>query len=178
MTATESTRIVQPGEQVHAIASGLTIPTGTGLMGASIVLRRGQTLTVSSAFIEASRNRHGDLGWPAIVDDDDEQVRRWGRVHLRRGPAPDDMLPWEPGTPEHAEAREAARRRAWAVLDPAERREALADVERVYGPPAVTSTTLNRAPDPSIRAAAEQDRRIREGGMRQRSSYAPERRSV
>ncbi|MGX1701704.1 hypothetical protein [Microbacterium sp. NPDC055357] len=153
-------RIVSPGEEVYCVAHGLTISTSTGgvLGGRFVTLRPGQTFVVTAAMIEASRDRHGRIGWPAWVHDEAEQVRRWGKVMLRPGRPAEDFVPWRFGSEEWAEARETARRRAWAQDSPAEQRAALAEVERVYGPGRKTSFTTNkqRYGTPSEHAASEQ----------------------
>lgn len=138
MTATS--KPLAPGEQFHALHTGLTVLTTPGALASSVVLRRGQTVTVTDALREASRDREG-RSWLDLVDDADAQIARWGRQMIARGPAPDDLTTWEPGSVEAQEAREQARREAWALPTEEARRDALAAVERIYGP-AVTSRTL------------------------------------
>src|SRR5690606_35283732 len=103
------------------------------LMASSVVLRRGDALTVTPEILEASRDQDG-RSWLDLLDDEPGQIARWGRVQVRRGPATDDLAVTERGTPEHREAREEARRAAWALGNSQERWQALRDVERIYGP--------------------------------------------
>lgn len=123
----------------HALHAGLTISLSPGQ---GVVTARGAEFEVTPAMLTAARRPDGSLGWLDLLDDEDAQVRRWGRLMLARGPAPDDLTPWDPeSATERAEAREAARKAAWALDDEDERRKALEDVWAVYGPPRPTSTT-------------------------------------
>jgi hypothetical protein len=134
MTGTAPT----PGSQIHALHTGLTLATGdtTG----SVVLLRGQVFTVTDALLAANRDRLGQC----FLDDlsDAAQINRWGRVMLSAGPSPADLTPWEPGGPEHAEAREEARKAAWGLSTQHERAEALAAVQARYGAAPLTSKTI------------------------------------
>lgn len=163
-------RIPSAGETLHVLRSGLTVSLGGGslMSGRAVVLERGQTFTVTSAMIEAARDRHGSLdgSWLGVVYDDDAQRARYGAVIVRPGPAPADLRPWEYGSPEWFNARDTARRRAYALPSEAERREALAAVERDYGPAGSTSkTTATYRPGshPTERAAVAQAERVRRG---------------
>jgi hypothetical protein len=79
-------------------------------------------------------------GDPVEVTQDlrDYNTDRTGRCALDRtdlfapGPAPAGMLP-EPGTPEHDDAHKAAHEAAWRIIDPEERRIAVARVRETYG---------------------------------------------
>lgn len=138
-----TSRIAAPGERVTALLDGLSIATGAGALGgAGMTLARGQTLVVTDALIEASRDRNGAIGWPALVHDEAAQLALWGRRML--APADDvveDLTVPEYGTPDWAEAREAARKAAWNVEDPRERALARAAVERKFGAAPLTSST-------------------------------------
>lgn len=128
------------------------------------VYPRGATVTLSAEMIAATVDRTG-RSWLDQVDDDDPRIAR--------GPWPEGEPPWTYGSSEWQMARERASRAAWAHPDPATRAQAFAEIEQLYGPAQATSRTHNRAADPSVRAAAEQDRVLREGGTRLRSSYTP-----
>jgi len=158
-------RIPAPGETIHVLRSGLLVHTGEGslMSGRAVILDRGQTFTVTSAMIDAMRDRHGSLdsSWLSLVYDDDAQIARYGEVIVRPGPAPEDLRPWVHGGPEWQVARDAARRRAWALPSEAEQHAALAEGEREYGPARSTSqTTATYRPGehPTERAAAQQAR--------------------
>lgn len=131
---------------------------------------RGTSITLTPQLIEGTIDRLGN-SW---LDEVDEPGSRIGR-----GPWPTDEPRWVYGSPDWSEEREAARRRAWAVIDPEERAAARAEVERVYGPAEATSRTLS-APksSPQERAAEEQRRRLDSEGARAKSSYSPQRREV
>ncbi|HYP73136.1 hypothetical protein [uncultured Microbacterium sp.] len=169
-TAASAPRIPSPGDTLHCLRSGLTVNLGGGSMitGRAVVLERGQTFTVTSEMIEAARDRNGSLAtsWVGVVYDEERQVKRYGAVMVRPGPAPSDLRPWEYGTPEWMRARDTARRRAYALPSEAERAEALAEVERIYGPAGSTSKTTavyRPGEHPTERAAAAQAERRRQG---------------
>jgi hypothetical protein len=161
--AASAAAVVKPGDVVHVLESGMTIPRTTSLWGGApaLQLTRGDVFTVTAEMIEASRDRNGRVTWPAMVHDEAAQVRRWGTVRLRPGNAPEGMQPWTYGSPDWAEARETARRAAWAEPNPERRAEALQHVTEVYGAAPTTSTTLNTARTPSEREAEVQAERIR-----------------
>jgi hypothetical protein len=154
-------RVPVPGEQFHVLVSGFSIHTKPhSFTSTSVVLDRGATVTVTDDLIEASKDRHGVLGWPAILHDPDAQVRRWGRAMIAPGPAPADLQRWERGDAQWKTDRENARAAAWAETDPDERRTKLADLERVYGPALPTSKTTaiyKPGEHPTERAAREQE---------------------
>lgn len=161
--------VVEAGDVIHCTdPGGILLPRSTSVFGGEpgAQLLRGDTVTVRAEWIEASRDAAGRLTWPTIVHDPDEQIRRWGRVRLAPGPFPADASRWEHGTAEWAAAREQARQAAWAEPNQERRTAALAEVAREFGPPPVTSVTLNTAPDPSIREAEEQRARLDAGGVR------------
>lgn len=155
---------VAPGDTIHAKVSGTTFATGSGLMSASHVTTRGEQYTITQQLIDASRDA-GGRSWLRHLVSDDAQVRRWGAVRFGIGSAPEGMTP-EPGTAEHREAREAARREAWGMPTAQARAEALAAVEERFGPAPTTSTTISSTPDPSIAAAAAQRARLDAGGLK------------
>lgn len=136
--------LVKVGDVIHATATGLTISRTASLWGGlpPLLLTRGDRIEVTAEMITADRDRHGRPGWTAMVHDPDRQLRRWGKVLLAPGEPPADMMPWEPGTSEWAEAREAARKAAWSEPNPQRRAEALEDVQRVYGAAPTTSTII------------------------------------
>lgn len=174
-TTASAVASVQPGDVIHGLdEGGISIARSENIFGrASVILRRGDELVVDEEMIDASRDRHGNLTWPVLVLDELAQVEKWGTVRLRAGRAPADLRPWTHGSALWRELRERARREAHARTTAEARADALAEVERVYGAAPSTTTTLNKAPDPSIRAAEEQQQRIASAGVRQASTYAP-----
>ena len=166
-----TSRIAAPGERVTVLLDGLSIATGAGALGgAGMTLTRGQTFVVTDALIEASRDRNGRLGWPALVHDEAAQLAFWGRRML--APADDvveDLTVPEYGTPDWEEARETARKAAWRIENPQERALARAAVERRFGAAPLTSSTTWSDPaererlDAIARAA---DERARGGALR------------
>ena len=130
---------VEIGTVFHAVHSGLTI----GLRPEyGVVAERRDEFTVTPGMLAAARHADGTYGWLDLLDNEDAQIARWGKVMIRRGPTPDDLTRWEPGTTEAREAREAARKAAWALPDDEARRKALEHVDAAYGPPPTTSTSL------------------------------------
>lgn len=130
---------------------------------------RGASVQLTPDLIRRTVGTDG-RSWLDDVDDDGARIQR--------GRWPSGAASWRYGDPEWQEAREAARRRAWAILDPAERAAAREAVEREYGPAPSTTKTLNSAPDPAARAASEQRQRLDGQGLQVRSSYAPNRREA
>lgn len=103
----------QPGDKFHVIRTGLTIRLGPRLTDDAVILRRAQTVTVTADMIEANRDRNG-ASFLDLLDDPDEQRRRWGHVKIARGEAPAHLTTWLPGTPEAAEAYQIEKMR---ILD-------------------------------------------------------------
>lgn len=168
--AASARRVPSPGESVHALRSGIVLHLGGGgpFSSRSVTLERGQTFTITSALLDANRDRHGSLDGSllSLVHDAEAQRERYGDVLLAPGDAPADMRPWVHGDPVWEIARDTARRRAYALPSEAERREALAEVEREYGAARSTSQTtrtIRPGEHPTERAAAAQADRIRRG---------------
>lgn len=161
--AAETVRDVVPpaaGTTVHVLVSGVTVHVGEQMLSSGRVLTRGQNVVITDSMIERTRNRLGQLGGIALAADENEQLRRWGVVKFRVGEAPADLKSWLPGSTEWVQAREEARRAAWARPTDAERAYALAEVQREFGDAPTTSATLNSAPHPSIREAELQMQRL------------------
>ncbi|WP_344781806.1 hypothetical protein [Microbacterium kribbense] len=147
---------LKAGEIVH---SGGSIWSSSG-----IVVSRGQVIVLTRNMIDASKGRNGKPSGLALAGDTEAQLSKWGEIRWMLGRPDEDFLMTTPGTPEHAEAREAARRAAWMEPNPGRRAAALNDVQARYGTATSTSHTLNSAPDPSVRLAAEQDARLAKKG--------------
>lgn len=116
------------GEQFHFVKSGFSFlapPTGLGETS-----QRGQTVTVTADLIELNEDRSG----VSFLDlSPEEQVAKYGEPIWDHGPAPEELHAWAPNSFEQVLARDEARRRAWALDDPAAQRQALREVERIYG---------------------------------------------
>ncbi|MBP3978693.1 hypothetical protein [Microbacterium sp. BLY] len=160
---------VVPGDQIHALRTGVTFGTGGGFLSASHVSRRGETYTITQALIDASKDANGS-SWLRHLATEEAQLATWGEVRFGLGPAPVDLLP-EHGTAEWRASREEARQSAWREPDSDRRAAALAAVNEKFGPAPVTSTVLSTAPDPSIAAAEAQRKALDEGGVRLRWDY-------
>lgn len=133
---TTTTRPLSPGDEIHVVAEH-----GVLLFGGAY--KRGDTLTVSQKQIDSQRDREG-RSWADDLSDAG-QLARWNEIRLGFGPWPENTARWVHGSPQWAEEREAARKRAWAVIDPAERAEARERVEEEFGKAPSTSRTLNSA---------------------------------
>lgn len=154
--------LARAGDVVHFRISGTT--------AFGRAWSRGEEHTLTPADIGNTINKHSE-SWL-----DRELANPDGKVAL--GPWPSDEPILLPGSVEFAEERERRRREAHAKLTVAERVDALAKVIEDFGQAGATSSTINRAADPTIRAATEQERRIRDAALRQVSKYAPARREV
>jgi hypothetical protein len=163
MTTTDNEpRPAQVGDTIHVLCGGVLV--------LGLALRRGHSLVLTEEDIAGTRDRLGD-SW---CDDlsDAGQLARWGDIRFGFGPFPADLLPYVPGSRDHTEARERARKSAHRLADPQAKAEALAEVTRRFGD-APTSTTINAAADPSASRADEQRRRLDAEGVRSRSTYVP-----
>ncbi len=136
-TPEDGPRVLKVGETFHAIHDGLTIATTVQLFGGSpaIITRRAQSYVVTEDMLEASKNKFGEIGWPALVHDADAQRRRWGTVYLAPGAAPAEMESFLPGGREANEARENAMLTAGQIADPYERGAAIKRVKARFGAP-------------------------------------------
>ncbi len=156
-------RIAQPGEWMYSVdEGGVKVMRSTSIFGSpSVNLFRGHEIEIDQAMLDADLDRHGRPGWSGLLYDEDAQIQKWGAVRLRPGRAPRDLESWTHGSALWAEAREHARREAHQLPTEEQRAAALLELHRRFGPPPVTSTTLNTAKSPSERAHAEQEARIR-----------------
>lgn len=114
---------IKPGDQIHILVTGVTLSVGDFFP--SYVGRRGDTITVTEAMIEASRDRNGKSWLDAVAAGDDS------RIGL--GPFPSDVPALLPGSLEFQAERERRREQAWLIPTVAEREAALAEVYRDFG---------------------------------------------
>lgn len=154
-------RPAQPGDEVTCAVSGVTINTGQFTMGGGVVLERGQTFVLTSAMIEASRDRSGEPTWTALIHDPAAQIEKWGCVRFLLGRH--DLEPWTARGDarwelEHRRATDAAR----SIVDVDARADALAKVRERFGEkPASTSYTHYR--DHRAEVAAADAAALRQG---------------
>ena len=127
---------------VHFVASGLTIVVDASGSGVARVMEYGSELTITPELVQANTDRVGNCPLLDLLDDDEAQARRWGKVMVRRGPWPADLSRIERGSLQWDDAREAARQKAWKIDDPNDRARALAQVKEHYGPQPTTSRTI------------------------------------
>lgn len=152
-----------PGDQIHALRTGVTFGTGGGFTSAAHVSRRGETYTITQTLIDASKDANGN-SWLSHLASDEAQLAAWQEVRFGIGPAPADLLP-EHGTSEWRAAREEARQAAWREPDPDRRAAALQAVRDRFGEAPVTSNHW-KVEDPSIAAAEAQRAALDAGGVR------------
>lgn len=131
------------GEQFHFLRTGTMFHTRVHGIPISRIANRGDQVTVTEELLELNRDRLGQLApWLALAHDRQAQINKFGYEAVAPGPWPDLLAKTLPGTPEHDEAREEARRIAWTIEDEGRRREALDAVETEFGPASVTSKVL------------------------------------
>jgi hypothetical protein len=116
----------------YATRTGLTVPrfTAAGAPLGGTVLKQFETFEVDDALIENTRDRLGE-SW--LLYDAAEQTRRWGGVRFLPGEPPADAVIGADDEGHMYKLGVAARERAKAISNPADRAQALAEVERVYG---------------------------------------------
>jgi hypothetical protein len=130
---------VQIGERIHFLLDGLMYRTTPAREGGAptLVSERRVEEVVTTEFREAATDGRGC--WLDL--DDDGQLARWGKIYFARGPVPDDLTWWTPGTVDEDFARDTALTTAHAIVDPDEKAAALREVRRQFGTP-VTSKTI------------------------------------
>lgn len=116
----------KPGH-TFTVLDAMSINVGRPLVYPSYVYVRGSVVTITADTIEFQ-------GWLlALIDDEAEQLSRWGKVRLRRGTH--HVEPWEKyGDPVWEIHEREARRIALAQIEPADRRAALEKVAERFGP--------------------------------------------
>jgi len=141
-------RVAQPGDVVHFLRSGLSVPQSLPdeLWGGpgNLAMTRGDELVITERHRDAARNRLGEPGWLALVHDREEQIRRFGAVVVAPGPRPAGMEPWIRGDRDWSAARERAMAAAGALGDPQERADAIAAVNARFGPPPASNSSSTR----------------------------------
>lgn len=125
--------MIEPTEYFHVVETGLTlILHNRGWMGTGTVVQRGQTYPMPDTNVRLSNTDR--TGWCPfdILNDDAEQIRRWGKVYLRPGKFPAYEKPWRIGDQQWMAERRAAM--SVARLLPIDQQEAaVRAVHREYG---------------------------------------------
>lgn len=130
MTTAKTTYVLKPGDQFHVLNS--VVIAYSDFHEASC--RRGQTVTVTDAMLDQSKDRNGD-SWLDLVDDEAAQIARYGHRLIARGPCPEDVLWWNGpnDTASPGLARELALEQARLISDPADRDAKIREVNATYG---------------------------------------------
>lgn len=108
-TTTKKNQPLRAGDTVHWVNNGPAVGTKRNdFHGAFIHLgERGSVMAVTDEILEVNQDREGNSLFD-IIDDDEEQVRRWGEVKIRRGPKPDGLTDYVPGSVDHELAYQQA----------------------------------------------------------------------
>lgn len=126
-----------PGDRIHFLSTA-TIRVREGSYGGEMV-ERGQTVTITDEILRLNVNREG-WSWLSLIDDREEQVRRWGKARFGRGPFPEREPMLEPGSPEAEWAAREALEAAAKLADPAAARAERVRVRAEYGIPSTQRT--------------------------------------
>lgn len=158
--------MLQPGDFIHAVDD---------LTAFSFVWPRGSTIELTAERIASTVNRLGQ-SWLSDLSEE-AQLRRWGRVRVGLGPWPEGVDPLTPGSTEHALARDAARREAYAQPTGRLRNVALREVTARFGS-VVTSRTLSGPSDPELARAEFEVREAQRQADALKASEARSRRTL
>ncbi len=117
---------------IHARSTGLTVPqvTEAGDAAPGIVLYQGQTITLTPAQVDATRDR---LGRTWLEYDDATQCQKWGMVKFGIGPAPEGMGIGEDDDHLWFKRAITALDAAKKITNPVERKAALQAVNAEFG---------------------------------------------
>lgn len=140
-TTSTGNKLATPGASVHFLGT-VSLARSLDLGSVGILVNRGDTAVLTTELIRANQDRLGRSIFD-YLGDEEGQVERYGQVLLRPGAWPQGEPTWIYGDPDWAVARDEARRLAWLVDGPEARSKALAEVEKKFGPAALTSRTLN-----------------------------------
>lgn len=118
---------------IHGVQTGLTIQAETiagGIAAGGRVLRQGETITLTAAQVDETRDR---LGNTYLDFTPEEQVGRWGKVLFADGPAPEGLKFGGDDEGYLYQQGLRAREHARQISDPNDRKAALAEVTAEYG---------------------------------------------
>lgn len=95
---------------------------------------RGETIELTQEMIDLGRDRHG-VSHFRLVDDPQEQVRRWGKQIYARGACPPDIFWWNaPGnTADRKYARDLEMQEAELIRDPVLKYERVKAIKEKFG---------------------------------------------
>lgn len=114
---------LRAGDVIHFANPGLAIGTKRNdYHGVFVHIGdRASQVVITDEILEVNQDREGNSLFD-IIDDDLAQIRRWGEVKIRRGPRPDGLTEYVPGTIAHELAyQEAHHRIEVTTSDPDER---------------------------------------------------------
>jgi hypothetical protein len=126
------TELPKPGTRLHALGA---------IILCDVALRRGDCLTLTSAMIELTINKHGE-SFLSLADDEDAQIEKWGEVKFGLGEFPKHLTPWVKGSPDEDIERARRQQIAWAEADESKRYDQLRAIRDEFGSKK-TSRTLH-----------------------------------
>lgn len=126
----------EPLTRIHFIGAAFTVHGRD-----SRVMEYGDELAITPEFRQANLDRNGHC-WLDMIDNEDAQISRWGRVMFRRGPWPEGQLRFERGSVRWETAYTDAIRQAWKIEDDVESARRRREIRALFGPPLPTSKTL------------------------------------
>lgn len=104
--------VLVPGDQIFFLTSmSLLTHDSPSMLGGGVLVERGATVTITQAILDENKDRNGN-SWLAMVDDVPRQIRAFGEQRFGRGPFPEHLSRFVPGSPEEIDERD--RRRAAA----------------------------------------------------------------
>jgi len=118
-------------EQIVHFYAALSIPWPAA---GAITVSYGDEIIVTEEIRELGKDRRG-RSWLDLLDNPDEQVRKFGLVRYAPGPWPEGMSRLKPGSQEEFDAHAKAFRDAWSLPTDEERAAALAEARRTFGDP-------------------------------------------
>lgn len=119
---------------VHFRAT-FNIPLRPDSFATTKLVNYGDELEIDEQIAQALTDRNGRVQLLDLLDDEGQQVRRFGRRVLGRGPWPADEPRYEPGSHQEDDARLRALAEADALPSEDERRIARAKVRERFGMP-------------------------------------------
>lgn len=95
---------------------------------------RGETLELTPEMIDVSRDRNG-VSHFTLLDDEQEQVRRWGKIYYRRGACPPEVQWWNSpdSTADRKYARDVELQEANLIRDPVLKFERMKEIKEKFG---------------------------------------------
>lgn len=95
---------------------------------------RGETIDLTEEMIDLGRDRNG-VSHFRLLDDPQEQVRKWGKIVYARGECPEDVFWWNaPGnTADRKYARDLEMQQADLIRDPVAKFERMQEIKAKFG---------------------------------------------